>query len=175
VFLKQKTELPGYFRPTKDWDLVAVANGTLVAVVEFKSQVGSFGNNFNNRTEEAIGNATDLWTAYREGAFTPSSRPWLGFFMLLEDAAGSTRPIRNIPEPHFKVFSEFRDASYADRYALLCKRLVRERLYDAACLVLSNREGGLRGDYREPEPEAAFRTFASSLVGHAMAFTRRER
>ena len=55
-----------------------VVDGTLLAAFEFKSQVGpSFGNNFNNRTEEALGSATDLWTAFREGAFQTSQRPWL--------------------------------------------------------------------------------------------------
>jgi hypothetical protein len=62
--------LPGYFRPTKLWDLLVINEGRLIAALEFKSQVGpSFGNNFNNRTEEAIGTAHDLWTAYRENAF----------------------------------------------------------------------------------------------------------
>src|SRR3989344_2601155 len=61
--------LPGFFRPTKQWDFLVLREGRLIAALEFKSQVGSFGNNFNNRTEEAIGTAHDLWTAYREGAF----------------------------------------------------------------------------------------------------------
>jgi Restriction endonuclease XhoI len=62
--------LPGYFRPTKLWDLLVTHNGELIVAIELKSQVGpSFGNNFNNRTEEAIGTAHDLWTAYREEAF----------------------------------------------------------------------------------------------------------
>lgn len=44
--------LPGFFRPTKLWDMLVVQGGELVAALEFKSQVGpSFGNNFNNRTE----------------------------------------------------------------------------------------------------------------------------
>ena len=61
-------ELPGYFRPEKKWDLLVVSRMQLVCAIEFKSQVGpSFGNNFNNRTEEALGNAEDIWTAYREG------------------------------------------------------------------------------------------------------------
>ncbi|PIP08218.1 MAG: restriction endonuclease, partial [Syntrophobacterales bacterium CG23_combo_of_CG06-09_8_20_14_all_48_27] len=56
VFRKKRLELPGFFRPTKEWDLVVVKNGHLVAAIEAKSQVGpSFGNNFNNRTEEAMG------------------------------------------------------------------------------------------------------------------------
>ena len=55
--------LPGYFRPTKRWDLLVIDKGRLVAAIEFKSHVGpSFGNNFNNRTEEAIGTSHDLWT-----------------------------------------------------------------------------------------------------------------
>ena len=70
-----QTTLPGYYRPEKDWDLVVVYEGRLVATIEFKSHVGpSFGNNFNNRVEEALGNATDLNTAYREGAFSPSPK-----------------------------------------------------------------------------------------------------
>jgi hypothetical protein len=56
--------LPGFFRPTKLWDLLVLHKGKLIAALEFKSQVGpSFGNNLNNRTEEAIGTAHDLWTA----------------------------------------------------------------------------------------------------------------
>jgi hypothetical protein len=60
--------LPGYFRPTKLWDLLVIHKSELIAAIELKSQVGSFGNNFNNRTEEAIGTAHDLWTAYRQEA-----------------------------------------------------------------------------------------------------------
>ena len=90
VFRNRAVELPGYFRPTKQWDLLVVADGTLLAVLELKSQIGpSFGNNFNNRTEEAMGSALDLWTAYREGAFAGSPRPWLGYVFLLEDCAKS--------------------------------------------------------------------------------------
>lgn len=70
VFYKQRLELPGFFRPTKEWDLLVVRDDQLILALESKSQVGpSFGNNFNNRAEEAMGSALDLWTAYREGAF----------------------------------------------------------------------------------------------------------
>lgn len=75
IYWRTKTELPGWFRAEKNWDLLVVADGKLVAIVEFKSQVGSFGNNFNNRTEESLGNATDFWAAFEEGAFKPSERP----------------------------------------------------------------------------------------------------
>lgn len=168
----QQSVLPGYFRPTKEWDLVVVVDGTLFATIEFKSQAGpSYGNNFNNRVEEALGSATDLWTAYREGAFKPSQRPWLGYFMLLEDEPRSTSPV-SVQEPHFKVFDEFREVSYAKRYQLFCERLIRERLYDATCFLMSDRQGGLKGKYSEPAEELSFRNFSISLTGRATAFAR---
>jgi hypothetical protein len=165
IFWKRNVVLPGFFRPTKDWDLLVVLNGQLLAVVEFKSQVGpSFGNNFNNRTEEAIGSASDLWTAYREGAFKLSQRPWLGYLFMLEEEPRSVRPV-NVSEPHFTVFDEFRGASYGRRYELLCRKLVRERLYDSACFLMSERVSGLQGRYKEPSPELTFHEFITSLVG----------
>lgn len=58
IFQRISVELPGYFRPTKEWDIVVVVDGNLIAAIELKSQIGpSFGNNFNNRTEEALGTA----------------------------------------------------------------------------------------------------------------------
>lgn len=164
-----QTELPGWFRAEKEWDLLVIAQERLIAAIEFKSQVGpSFGNNFNNRTEEALGSATDLWAAYREGAFKPSDRPWLGYLMLLEEAASSMRPVR-IDAPHFNVFAEFKGASYAKRYEILLTKLVRERLHDSACLLTSNRQSGSRGRYREPNPELSFQTFSTSLLARALA------
>jgi len=166
--VRSQTYLPGFFRPTKSWDLLVVADEQLLACIEFKSQVGSFGNNFNNRTEESVGSAHDFWTAYRQGAFEPSPRPWLGYFMLLENAPGSTSPVK-VAEPHFDVFGEFRDASYARRYELLCLKLLRERLYDGACLILSDRKQGRAGKYKEPNLEIGAKAFAAALASHVGA------
>lgn len=173
IFWRKQLELPGYFRPEKKWDLVVVAEGRLMAVVEFKAQVGpSFGNNFNNRTEESIGNATDIWAAYREGAFKPSARPWLGFVFLLEDCPQSTKAV-GVAEPHFGVFPEFAGASYAKRYEILLLKLLRERLYDGASLILSARRGGAKGNYSCPVEELSFQNFAASLFGHALAHVKK--
>ena len=168
VYCEKYVELPGWFRPEKKWDLLVVSDGKLLAGIEFKSQVGSFGNNYNNRTEEAIGSAADIWAAYREGAFNPSARPWLGYLMLLEGAPGSMSPVRD-REPHFKVFPEFKEASYAKRYEILLTKLVRERLYDSACFLMSNATDGRKGGYREPAPELSFRNFIASLLAKAIA------
>jgi hypothetical protein len=111
VFTDARLELPGYFRPTKKWDLLVVKGGVLLAAMEFKSQRGpSFGNNFNNRTEEAVGTGHDFATACREGVLGGKHpMPWLGWVMLLEDCARSNASVE-VAEPHFKVFREFREA-----------------------------------------------------------------
>lgn len=72
-------------------------------------------------------------------------------------------------EPHFQVFPEFKDASYARRYEILLTKLVRERLYDTACLLMSDSVNGRQGVYREPAPELSSANFASSLLARLIA------
>lgn len=166
--------LPGYFRPTKLWDLLVINRGQLIAAIEMKSQVGpSFGNNFNNRTEEAIGTAHDLWTAYREGAFGKHPRPYVGWMMLVEDAPESQRSVRDT-SPHFPVFPEFQGASYLKRYDILCQRLVKEQLYTTACLMASPRTAVSSGSYSSLSDMTSFKTFVTSLAGHVAAEAARQ-
>jgi len=164
IAIDKRVELPGWFRAEKKWDLVIVHENELLAAVEFKSQIGpSFGNNFNNRTEEALGSATDIWAAYREGAFKPSSRPYLGYLMLLEDCDRSRSAVKTV-SPHFPVFPEFRGASYCDRYAIFIEKLLRERLYDGACFLLSTSTSAESGEFAEPHPELTFAKFLAPLL-----------
>lgn len=161
--------LPGYFRPTKLWDVLVVQDKRLVAAIELKSQVGpSFGNNFNNRTEEAIGTAHDLWTAYREGAFGKHPRPFVGWMMMVEDAPESRRPVTD-RSPHFPVFKEFQGASYLKRYDVLCQRLVQEQLYGAAALLTSPRTASTTGEFYEMSELTSLKTFVTTLAGHVAA------
>jgi len=165
--------LPGFFRPTKLWDMLVLDRGRLIAALEFKSQVGpSFGNNFNNRAEEAIGTAVDFWTAYREGAFGGIPRPFLGWLMLVEDADGSRSPVREA-SPHFPVFAEFRETSYIRRYHLLCKKLVQEQLYTAACALVSPRSAVKTGAYESEADLTSLSTFLTTLAGHVAAASAR--
>lgn len=91
--------------------------------------------------------------------------------MLLEEAPGSLNPVA-VSEPHFEVFEEFRGASYARRYELFCQKLIRERLYDAACLLLSDKSRGVKGSFREPSSELSFENFAVSLTSHAITYAK---
>jgi type II restriction enzyme len=163
---KAMLTLPGYFRPTKSWDVLVIYKGELVAAIELKSQVGpSFGNNFNNRTEEAIGTAHDLWTAYREEAFGKQPRPFVGWLMMVEDAAESRNIVRN-SSPHFPVFEEFNGASYLKRYDLLCQRLVQEQLYTTAAVIAAERSAVNTGDFTNQSDMTSLKTFITSLAGH---------
>lgn len=142
----------------------------LIVAIEVKSQAGpSFGNNFNNRIEEAMGSALDLWTAYREGAYLKSPQPFLGYFFMLEDCDASKRPIK-VQEPHFKVFPEFTDASYLRRYELFCRKLMLERHYTATALITSSAEGGIQGRFSTPADDLSLERFARVLKAHLTAF-----
>jgi hypothetical protein len=166
IFRKKGIELPGFFRPTKKWDLLVVRDNMILVAIEAKSQVGpSFGNNFNNRTEEAVGSAVDLWTAYREGAYLSSPQPFLGYFFMLEDCTASNRPVR-VKEPHFEVFPEYVDASYLRRYELLCRKLVLERHYTAAAFTASTANDGIHGHFSVPADDLSLERFARVLVAH---------
>lgn len=163
IRLRAGVELPGYYRPLKKWDVVVVRDGRLCAALEMKSQVGpSFGNNFNNRSEEAIGSSTDFWVAYREGVLG-AQQPWIGYFLLVEDAPRSNSPVR-LAKAVFEPMPVFRGTSYMQRYAILCRRLVLERNYSSAALIASPR--GPTGEYSEPDPTLGFLPFARSLYGH---------
>jgi len=164
---KSAPTLPGFFRPTKCWDIVATIEEKLVAVIEFKSQAGpSFGNNFNNRTEEALGSASDFWTAYREGAFGKQSRPFLGWIMLLEDCDKSNKPVK-VNSPIYPSFPEFVNASYAQRYDLLCSKLIQENLYSHAALITSKR-GGSKAD--SLSDQTSINSFIKVMYGAIMGF-----
>ncbi|AEE53378.1 PaeR7I family type II restriction endonuclease [Haliscomenobacter hydrossis] len=153
--------LPGYFRPTKDWDFLIISpKKQLIAVIEFKSQVGSFGNNFNNRTEEALGSAVDFWTAFREQGFIQTQVPWVGYVILVEKADKSTFPVR-LQEPYFNIRPEFQATSYLDRYALLCQKLMQERHYTATSLIWTNEHF----EYGALNEDISFDSFMLSFMG----------
>lgn len=162
--------LPGFFRPTKLWDVLVIQDGRLVAAVEMKSQVGpSFGNNANNRAEEAIGTAHDFWTAYREGAFGNRPKPFVGWLTMIEDAEKSRRPGKRESSLHFPVFPEFKNVSYLGRYDLLCQKLVKENLYSAACTLASPREAAATGSFTDMSELSSLRSFVTAFAAHIAA------
>ncbi len=160
--ITDKNYLPGYFRSSKDWDMLIISpSGKLIAAVELKSQVGSYGNNFNNRTEEAIGSAVDLWTAFREGQFPNQLAPWVGWMMIVGRDKSSERPVRN-NNPYFPVRPEFEGASYLDRYRILCQKLILERHYSCASALWTS-DANTFGDLAS---DISISRFLKSLSNH---------
>jgi hypothetical protein len=116
-----------------------------------------------------MGSALDLWTAFREGAYLGSPPPFLGYFFMLEDCAGTRSPV-GVREPHFDVFPEFVGASYARRYEVFCRRLVLERHYTAAAFVTSRADSGQSGQYATPADDLSVDRLVRGLAAHVSIF-----
>jgi hypothetical protein len=155
-----RTNLPAYYRPAKAWDLVVVHRGVLVAAIELKALGGpSFGNNYNNRVEEALGNATDLARAHL-ASLTGPEVPWLGYFFMMQDHPKSRRPCRKPYGKSFTYEEIWNDRSYQDRFVVTGERLLDERVYDAVCYVVSSSR---KPGPREPSARLDWRHFSAAL------------
>jgi|FLOH01.1.fsa_nt_gi hypothetical protein len=129
--------LPGWFRTAKNWDLVYRRSGKPIAVVELKSLMSSFGNNLNNRVEEAVGCAEDLDRAIREGLI--STPVWKGFVFVIADDPDSKKPSRSARADG--IDPVFEGVSYVQRASILSQRLQRSNLYNKTWFMSSSREG----------------------------------
>jgi hypothetical protein len=168
VFSHQRVQLPGYFRPEKKWDILVVHEGKLLAAIELKAISSSYGNNWNNRVEEALGNATDLAHSIKAG-LTGNHAPWRGYVFIIHDEEASRRPVKCSGKPHFPVDKAFQGTSYQQRAEILCRRLMLERLYDRTWFVAAD---PATATVREPDPEmgwAKFKAAIEGVVGQALA------
>lgn len=165
LWIADRTVLPGWYRRNKNWDIVALHDGGQVAgIVELKSQVGSIGNNANNRIEEMIGQSVDILKAAREGLLggLPS---WFGYAMILEDSVAANRSEGRgrteldgyPPDPVFE------GTSYIDRYQIAFERLQAEKELDAGLLIVTSDDGS----YRYPSPACSFTAFATAIEARA--------
>ena len=91
---------------------------------------------------------------------------------MLEEHPASVRPGKRISLEPYAVQEAFQSRSYAQKYEEVCKRLVRELLYDAACFFTSDQKQGPKGIFRQPSEELSIRKFAVSLHARATAFAR---
>lgn len=154
------TAIAGYVRPTKQWDIVFRRVGAPIAIIELKSQVGSFGNNANNRAEEAVGNAADVLSAQKHGLLPRDL--WRGYVFVIEDCPASRGPSTLGDDPRWAMDPAFRNASYLTRVTMLCDRLVTDGYYDAAWAVATRQPP----DFAWSEPDArltGYDRFATKL------------
>lgn len=162
---KSLVVLPGFFRPTKQWDVLVVHNGRLLVAVELKSLCGpSFGNNANNRCEEALGSAYDFRKAQSEGLFGMGATPFLGYVILVEDADGSREPVTT-RSPHFATDPCFQSASYQRRMQVMCERMMQQQLY-ACASVLTAPNNSRTGDHANLSAQTSFRNLLTRIASH---------
>ncbi|HMO96267.1 MAG TPA: PaeR7I family type II restriction endonuclease [Tepidiformaceae bacterium] len=152
-----RARVGGHFRASKSWDIVCRDNdGELRICVEFKSQVDSYGNNENNRYEEAMGSGLDVRARYG-----PSVA--IGFVLVLCEEEATRRPTAL---RHIEILPEFRDTSHIQRRSIFARRLTEFRLnemsfYDAAAVLFVGRDG----THTHPdEPRIDLRTFVGRLL-----------
>lgn len=165
---KSQVVLPGHFRPTKQWDLVLIHESRLIATLELKSLGGpSFGNNANNRCEEALGSGLDLSVAQREGLFGAGADPFIGYCILVEDEEKSRCvPKRGNPSIHFASDPVFKTASYQERMKILCERMVQERLYSAAAVLASPPEATKSGEFSDLSANTSLNRLIAKFLAH---------
>jgi hypothetical protein len=165
---KSNVVLPGHFRPSKQWDLVLIFEGRLIATLEFKALGGpSFGNNANNRFEEALGSGIDLSVAQREGLFGAGASPFVGYCILVEDDEKSRCvPKRGNPSRHFSADPIFKTASYQERMRILCERMVQERIYTAAAVITSAPSAEKTGKYNDLSANTSLAKMIARFLAH---------
>src|SRR5450759_156570 len=153
IYVRSDREIPGFFRPTKEWDMLVVHEGRTVAALESTPQrVPPLVGDSNIRVEETIGMAADIWRAFGKGAYgTARPRPWLGWVMLFEDRTVST-------------------PSYGKRYEQILHKFTHERLFDSAALLASTGKGGTQGAFIEPDEDLSMKWLLASLVGWVGAY-----
>ncbi len=171
--LPKSGSVPGYFRRSKSWDIVAVYKGSLVGAIELKSQVGSVGNNANNRIEEALGNAVDIATAHRVQGTFGVLPPWTAFVMILEETTATERPLEAVRSLlPFPIDVEFEQATYSKQYQVAISRFISEKLYDAGWFLTTKRDAKTGViTFEEPLLTATSKTLAASIEGR-IAFVR---
>jgi type II restriction enzyme len=70
--------------------------------------------------------------------------------------------VRDRGTPVYPPDPAFDDSSYINRYSILFERLVRDRLYDAACLISTVKDEGI---HDEPMPEVSTRNLTAAIAG----------
>ncbi len=193
------SNLPSYFRASKNWDVIICKNShfkrlknadldlpVLIAAIEFKSQNESIGNNQNNRIEESIGNAHDFWASYENKNFihlTP--RPWLGYLFVGRYAEGDENKGVEVNQPHIppdpiflgriqdvhKSTVKFIGPSYTERYRIFLERMIAKKLYDGACFLVTHEDIAQSvPNYRVLFPELSGENFLDGLRRHIRAY-----
>lgn len=155
--------IPGYYRRSKSWDVVATHKGRLVGLVELKSQVGSEGNNGNNRIEEALGNSFDAVMTQEKAQAFGELPMWSAFCMVFGSDYSTARQIGMRSRPLFDIDPAFHGMTYGGQLATAIERFIQTGVYDAGWMVASWVENDQHVRYEEPVPTATLDTLRTKI------------
>ncbi len=164
---KNGVDIPGWFRASKQWDILAFKGDQLIAGIELKSVSSSYGNNLNNRLEEAIGEAVDAKFANDRGLINHVIPPLMCYALIVKKEKESESIRKNPSSSHFPVDPVFEGTSYLDRFRIMCERLRREGIYGAVWFVIVDPENGA---VEEPVPELSYEAFLHELKAKVESF-----
>lgn len=156
--------LPGFYRARKRWDMAVHYKGSLVAALEFKSQVGSVGKNINNRFEEALGTGTDTWAAQSRNHAYGDLPPWLGYVLVLREDNETEQPDRPTTAL-FPTDPTFHGLSYNERYQAMLRRFMGDNIYQGGWFITTRRETDGTVTYSEPLATATGQAFRVAVDG----------
>lgn len=163
------TTVPGWFRPTKNWDIAIYHGDELMGLIELKTLTKSVAKNVNNRIEESIGSPFDLSNAVLEGLLGHLvRRPVMGYVMVIP-CNQETEKIKHYNESdnrasRFLVDEEYEGASIASIFAVSSRRLLQKGIYDAVWIVMQS-DGG---EVTEPDDQLTYSRFIKTFIAENM-------
>lgn len=161
AYLKSFVTLPGYLRVAKQWDILCFDQSDLIAAIELKSINVSFGNNINNRVEEAIGNAIDLNQAAIHGLIPWTVRPPARCYgLIVRDCEESRKPVRS-RAARYPIDSAFDRTNYQEQFRIMGRRFLSEHIYEAVWLAIVDPD---RGTAKEPDDALSYDVLIEAIA-----------
>jgi len=160
------TVVPGYYRRSKNWDVVALHKGHLVGAVELKSQAQSPGNNANNRIEEAIGSSVDAKTVQELTERFGKLGVWAAWCMTFSrdcETGIAVRPPSKKKLRFGPTDPAFDQMTYAKQFSTAIERFVSQKVYDAGWMLTTWVNSDQTIGYEEPVPTATAETLATQI------------
>lgn len=155
--------IPGYYRRSKNWDVVATYKGQLVALVELKSQVGSEGNNGNNRIEEALGNVFDASTAQELNEAFGKLPIWTAFCMVFGSSPANAGTVGMRGAPMFPLDPVFSGMTYPRQWEIAVERFVQTGVYSAGWMLTTWVDQNADVKFAEPVATATAATLETQI------------
>lgn len=155
VLKGKRAVVPGYYRPSKNWDIVVKQNDNIIVAIELKSLTRCMGNNFNNRVEECLGSAIDIRDYMEEHHNNNMESPFLGYLLVMSDEEQGNK----IRKSNKDALDIFKNTSYLKRASIFCKRLAKKKYYNSAQLITFSKT-----DTQVAIDNTGFETFLSDLL-----------